>query len=86
DRAFIKDLPESVKDAAICNVVLSLASHLNLSTVAEGVESERQLAYLATQGCTSIQGYHTGRPALPGEVIAMLKSSAAQEMASTAPP
>ena len=37
DRAFIKDLPESVKDAAICNVVLSLASHLNLTTIAEGV-------------------------------------------------
>ena len=51
DRAFIKDLPGSVKDAAICNVVLSLASHLQLSTIAEGVENEQQLQYLASQGC-----------------------------------
>src|SRR3546814_1277651 len=42
DRTFIKDLPGSVKDAAICNVVLSLASHLNLMTVAEGVEKDRK--------------------------------------------
>ncbi|OGB26930.1 MAG: histidine kinase [Burkholderiales bacterium RIFCSPLOWO2_02_FULL_57_36] len=74
DRAFVKELPESVKDAAICNVVLSLANHLNLSTVAEGVESEQQLLYLAAQGCTSIQGFHTGRPLLPETVIEMLKS------------
>ena len=60
DRAFIKDLPGSVKDAAICNVVLSLAQHLNLATVAEGVENEEQLQFLAAQGCTLIQGY---RPA-----------------------
>ncbi|HEY8025065.1 MAG TPA: EAL domain-containing protein, partial [Burkholderiaceae bacterium] len=42
DRAFIKDLPVSIKDAAICNVVLSLASHLNLTTIAEGVENDEQ--------------------------------------------
>jgi diguanylate cyclase (GGDEF)-like protein len=74
DRAFIKDLPGSVKDAAICNVILSLASHLNLIAVAEGVESEEQFEYLAANGCTLIQGYHTGRPLLPEDVIDLLKS------------
>jgi len=74
DRAFVKDLPESVKDAAICNVVLSLANHLNLSTVAEGVETEEQLTFLATQGCTLIQGYHTGRPGLPDVAIKLLQT------------
>jgi EAL domain-containing protein (putative c-di-GMP-specific phosphodiesterase class I) len=44
DRAFIKDLPASTKDAAICNAVLDLAKHLDLSVVAEGVETEEQLA------------------------------------------
>ncbi|GGC05831.1 hypothetical protein GCM10007205_13680 [Oxalicibacterium flavum] len=76
DRTFIKDLPESVKDAAICNVVLSLASHLSLLTVAEGVEDERQLAFLAAQGCTLIQGFHTGRPMLPNAVIEVLQADA----------
>ncbi len=75
DRAFIKDLPASVKDAAICNVVLSLARHLHLSTIAEGVESEAQLGFLATQGCALIQGFHTGGPLLPEQLIGLLKSS-----------
>jgi len=77
DRAFIKDLPASVKDVAICNVVLSLASHLNLSTVAEGVETDEQVEFLAAHGCGLIQGYLTGRPLPPAEVIAMLKAGAA---------
>ncbi|MFT5963292.1 MAG: putative signal transduction protein with EAL and GGDEF domain, partial [Burkholderiaceae bacterium] len=76
DRAFVQDLPGSVKDAAICNVVLSLASHLNLSTVAEGVENAAQLEFLARQGCTLIQGYYTGRPMLPDAAIALLRAAA----------
>ena len=74
DRAFIKDLPESVKDVAICNVVLSLASHLNLTTVAEGVENEEQLQFLAAHGCGMIQGYLTGHPLLPEHAMELLKS------------
>jgi diguanylate cyclase (GGDEF)-like protein/PAS domain S-box-containing protein len=80
DRAFIKDLPVSVKDAAICNVVLSLASHLNLSTVAEGVENEEQLHFLARNGCGLVQGYLTGRPLLPEEIFDLLKSSASSQL------
>ncbi len=74
DRAFIKDLPSSVKDDAICNVILSLAKHLDLSTVAEGVENEEQFAYLARQGCDLIQGYYSGRPQPPEEVMELLQS------------
>ena len=76
DRAFVKDLPASAKDVAICNVILSLASHLNLSTVAEGVENEEQFLFLAAQGCTLIQGFHTGRPLLPETAIEILKAAA----------
>jgi len=77
DRAFVKELPESVKDAAICNVVLSLASHLNLTTVAEGVENEQQLEFLSSQGCAMIQGFHTGRPLLPEAAIKVLENGIA---------
>jgi diguanylate cyclase (GGDEF)-like protein/PAS domain S-box-containing protein len=76
DRAFIKDLPESVKDVAICNVVLSLASHLNLNTVAEGVENEQQMEFLAQHGCNLVQGYLTGRPLVPNDIIQLLKPGA----------
>lgn len=76
DRAFIKDLPDSIKDVAICNVILSLASHLSLLTVAEGVENEQQLEFLSAQGCTLIQGFHTGRPMMPAALIDILKADA----------
>jgi diguanylate cyclase (GGDEF)-like protein/PAS domain S-box-containing protein len=74
DRAFIKDLPGSIKDVAICNVMFSLASHLNLTTVAEGVEKEEQFKFLAQQGCGMIQGYLTGRPLPPDEIMQFLKT------------
>lgn len=84
DRAFIKDVPTSVKDVAICNVVLSLASHLNLTTVAEGVENEEQLEFLAAHGCGLIQGYLTGKPLLPEDAIELLKSGRSVIPPSTA--
>jgi diguanylate cyclase (GGDEF)-like protein len=81
DQSFIRDLPDSVKDAAICNVVMSLASHLNLTTVAEGVENEHQLAFLATHGCALVQGYHTGRPLPPEAAMEALIKSAVNNRA-----
>lgn len=62
DRTFIKDLPESSKDAAICNTILDLAKHLNLSVVAEGVETEEQMHFIESRGCQYVQGYLTGKP------------------------
>jgi diguanylate cyclase (GGDEF)-like protein/PAS domain S-box-containing protein len=73
DRAFIKDLPGSARDAAICNVILSLARHLGLAAVAEGVENEEQFQFLAAHGCELVQGFLTGRPLAPEDAIALLK-------------
>jgi EAL domain-containing protein (putative c-di-GMP-specific phosphodiesterase class I) len=73
DRAFVKDLPASEKDAAICNAVLDLAKHLQLSVVAEGVETEAQLAFLEARGCQYIQGYLTGKPMTAQVAMAALK-------------
>ncbi|RSZ55930.1 EAL domain-containing protein [Massilia atriviolacea] len=73
DRAFIKDLPDAPKDGAICNAVLDLAKHLDLSVVAEGVETEAQLDYLDRRGCQYIQGYLTGKPMPAHAAMAALK-------------
>ncbi|NMM26972.1 MAG: EAL domain-containing protein [Glaciimonas sp.] len=72
DRAFIKDLPASEKDAAICNTIMSLAHHLHLTVVAEGVETEPQLQFLLDRRCSYIQGYLTGKPMSPHSVLAAL--------------
>ncbi len=75
DRAFIKDLPESQKDGAICNAVFDLARHLGLSVVAEGVETEAQLHYLDQRGCQYVQGYLTGKPMPAHVAMAALKEN-----------
>jgi diguanylate cyclase (GGDEF)-like protein len=75
DRAFVKDLPQSQKDAAICNAVFDLAGHLNLSVVAEGVETEEQLTWLDDHGCHYVQGYLTGKPMPANVALAALKEN-----------
>jgi EAL domain-containing protein (putative c-di-GMP-specific phosphodiesterase class I) len=75
DRAFVKDLPASTKDAAICNAILDLAGHLSLSVVAEGVETEEQLAWLDDQGCHYVQGYLTGKPMPANVAVTALKEN-----------
>jgi diguanylate cyclase (GGDEF)-like protein len=67
DRAFVKDLPDAQKEAAICSAVLDMARHLDLSVVAEGVETEEQLGWLQQRDCRYIQGYLTGKP-MPAHV------------------
>ncbi|MES2017531.1 MAG: bifunctional diguanylate cyclase/phosphodiesterase [Pseudomonadota bacterium] len=73
DRAFIKDLPESQKDAAICNAVFDLARHMELSVVAEGVETEEQFRFLEQRGCQYVQGFLTGRPMSANVAMTALK-------------
>jgi diguanylate cyclase (GGDEF)-like protein len=75
DRAFVKDLPASQKDAAICKVVLDLARHLSLSVVAEGVETEDQLTWMDDQGCRYVQGYLTGKPMPAHVAVTALKEN-----------
>jgi diguanylate cyclase (GGDEF)-like protein len=75
DRAFIKDLPASGKDAAISNAVLDLAKHMDLSVVAEGVETEQQLTWLDERGCHYVQGYLTGKPMPAHVALAALKEN-----------
>jgi diguanylate cyclase (GGDEF)-like protein len=80
DRAFIKDLPASAKDAAICNAVLDIAKHLGLSVVAEGVETDEQLDYVASRGCDYVQGYLTGKPMPANVAMAALKENLYAEL------
>ena len=75
DRAFVKDLPQAQKEAAICSAVLDMARHLDLSVVAEGVETEAQLAWLDERDCRYVQGYLTGKPMPAHVAIAALQDN-----------
>jgi len=63
DRAFVRDLESSSEDRAIVAAIMALAGSLQLSVVAEGVETEAQLALLREHGCDLAQGYLFAKPA-----------------------
>jgi diguanylate cyclase (GGDEF)-like protein len=62
DRAFISNLEHKPKSAAIIRAVIGLGRGLDLPVVAEGVETEAQLAFLVSEECSEVQGYLVGRP------------------------
>jgi len=62
DREFIKDIPESEESKAICRSIISLAHSLGKSVVAEGIETEEQLAFLKQLNCDIAQGYYFAKP------------------------
>ncbi|MEI7027495.1 EAL domain-containing protein [Paenibacillus sp. y28] len=62
DRSFIKDTPFAAKDTAITKTIISLGRRLNLNIVAEGVETEEQLAFLVSRRCNEVQGYLISKP------------------------
>ncbi len=62
DREFVRDLIDDADDALIVETILAMADALKIGVIAEGVENEAQLAFLAEHGCTEVQGFLLGRP------------------------
>jgi EAL domain-containing protein (putative c-di-GMP-specific phosphodiesterase class I) len=77
DRAFIMNLGRNPQSASIVRAVIGLGHGLEMSIVAEGVETEEQLGFLAEQGCDAVQGYFIGKP-LPIEQYDTLVGRAAR--------
>ncbi|MCS6767059.1 MAG: bifunctional diguanylate cyclase/phosphodiesterase [Candidatus Protistobacter heckmanni] len=66
DQSFVQDLALDKESERIVAAIIGMARSLNLLVVAEGVETEEQLAVLKNQGCDAVQGYFYSRP-LPAE-------------------
>ena len=62
DKSFVRDITTDPDDKAIASAIIGLASSLGLRTIAEGVESPGQLAWLRLQGCDEAQGYFFSQP------------------------
>jgi EAL domain-containing protein (putative c-di-GMP-specific phosphodiesterase class I) len=76
DQSFVRDVLTDPNDAAIARAILALGQSLDLSVIAEGIESEAQRDYLASNGCRAFQGYFFGRP-VSVECLRMKRTEAA---------
>ncbi len=86
DKSFVDDLPGTQADLAIVRAIIDLGHRLNLSVIAEGVESRTQLECLHLVGCDHFQGYWFSKP-LPEEgLIALLKKENARFIAGKTAP
>jgi len=73
DRSFVRDVPHDHDDAEIARAVVALAHSLRLKVVAEGVETQAQLEFLAALGCDEIQGYLFSHPRVAVDIEDLLR-------------
>jgi diguanylate cyclase len=74
DRSFVKDITTNVNDQAIVEAIIAMSQKLGYKNIAEGVETEEQMIFLKTQGCTEIQGYYYYHPLSEEDLLDLLKN------------
>lgn len=75
DRAFVMNLGRNPQSAAIVRAVIDLGHGLEMSIVAEGVETQEQLGFLSEEGCDAVQGYFIGKPLPIGQYATLVGRS-----------
>ena len=74
DQSFVRGYPEDGGGAEIVRAIAALGRALGMTTIAEGVETEAQLARVRADGCTDAQGYLISRPLAPELIDEFLRS------------
>jgi EAL domain-containing protein (putative c-di-GMP-specific phosphodiesterase class I) len=75
DRSFVQGIPQDSNDAAIARAVIALGSSMQLTVIAEGVETEKQAAFLRAAGCGQVQGFLYGHPVSGADFVAAWRQS-----------
>ncbi len=86
DKSFVHDVTDEAGDAAIASAVISMAQSLGLTVIAEGIETEEQLAFLRALGCPRGQGFLFGYPIPSEEFAAYVQRSRSSVAAATREP
>ncbi|HVY41688.1 MAG TPA: EAL domain-containing protein [Hyphomicrobiaceae bacterium] len=73
DQTFVRDLTQREDCMAIVTAVAQLAKSLQMTTVAEGVETPEHLAKVRAAGCTQVQGYLFSRPVSASEIVGVIE-------------
>ncbi|MBA2490976.1 MAG: EAL domain-containing protein, partial [Gammaproteobacteria bacterium] len=71
DASFVRDITDDADDKSITTAIIAMAHGLGLKVIAEGVETETQLAFLRKHGCDEVQGFFFSKP-LPVDECAEL--------------
>jgi len=74
DRTFVQEITTNEDDRTIVETIISMAHHLKLNVIAEGVETKEQLQLLLDNGCDEIQGYYYSKPLAADELAAYMQS------------
>ena len=75
DRTFVRDIPDVKSDCAIAKAIVAMSEQLNLSVIAEGIETIEQADFMESIGCQELQGYLFSKPVPPAEISSLLKAS-----------
>jgi two-component system CheB/CheR fusion protein len=79
DKSYVQDVIDDEGDASLVNAIIKMGHSFNMSVVAEGVETEEQLAFLQENGCNLMQGYLISKPVTASQAIAFIDSSEMQQ-------
>ena len=69
DIGFMRNFNPTGKNGVILRALLSMAKELGIHTLAEGIETEAQFAFLKQYGCEKIQGFYFGKPTPTDELL-----------------
>jgi EAL domain-containing protein (putative c-di-GMP-specific phosphodiesterase class I) len=72
DRSLVSGVDTNADAQAVCSIILTIAHRFSLDAVAEGVESEKQEAFLTRHDCLYGQGHHFSVPIEPDKVTQLL--------------
>jgi diguanylate cyclase (GGDEF)-like protein/PAS domain S-box-containing protein len=74
DQSFVRQITTAPDETSIVTAVISMGRSLNLRVVAEGVETQEELAFLQAHQCDEAQGYYFSRPLLPKQFAKLLET------------
>ncbi|HEV8688745.1 MAG TPA: EAL domain-containing protein [Ideonella sp.] len=86
DQSFVRDIGTDADDRAIVQAIIQMAHALQLTTIAEGVETDEQASFLRAQGCDVMQGYRFCRPVDAPAAQAWIQARRAALLALDQPP
>jgi len=73
DQSFIQDIGDDEKNGTLASTIIAMARSLHMHVIAEGVETDAQLAYLRGRNCDIFQGFHFSQPIPPDQLTELLR-------------